>query len=69
MGFVKNLTLIRFFSKHYLIEKLMSMKISSMIIDSDTTLFKAGTPPADIEQRYLYHFKDGLAKFFIQKGE
>lgn len=47
----------------------MSMKISSMIIDSDTTLFRAGTPPADIEQRYLYHFKDGLAKFFIQKGE
>lgn len=65
MGFVKNLKLMRFFSNGELLIRLMSLKISTIVIDADTTLFSAGSPPADIDQRYLYHFKDGLAKFFI----
>lgn len=48
MGFVKKLKLIQYFSNFELIEKLVSMKITSFIIDSDTTLFTAGTPPAAI---------------------
>jgi hypothetical protein len=48
MGFVKNLKLIQYFSHSELIEKLVSIKITSVIIDSDTTLFTAGTPPAAI---------------------
>lgn len=69
MQFVKNLKLLTFFSNHDLLLRLISLKVTSNIIDSDRILFTVGVPPASIEQRYLYHFKDGLAKFFIQNGK
>lgn len=66
MGFINRskLKLLSFFPNNELLVRLVSLKISSIVIDNGTNLFKSGTPPIDIEQRYLYHFKDGLAKFY-----
>ena len=65
MQFIKNLKLFNFFEQQGLLIKILSFKVTSTVIDSDRTLFKAGSAPIDMEQRYMYYFKDGLAKFYI----
>jgi hypothetical protein len=66
MQFVKNLKLLTFFSNHELLLRLVSVKVTSHIVDSERTLFIEGVPPtSSIDQRCIYHFKEGLAKFYI----
>ena len=65
MQFVKNLKLLTFFSNHELLLRLVSIKVTTHIVDSERTLFIEGVPPSSIDQRYMYYFKDGLAKFYI----
>ena len=65
MGFTKSLKLFHFFTNGKTIQKLISFKITSIVIDSETTLFFSGTPPAEIDQRYLFNLKNGLCKFYL----
>jgi hypothetical protein len=69
MEFIKNLRLFTFFSHSQLLLKILSFKVTTSVIDTDRTLFIAGTPPVDMNQRFLYYFKDGLAKFYIQNNK
>jgi hypothetical protein len=69
MQFIKKLKLFTLFSSSELLLKILSYKVTSHVIDSDRIIFKAGTLPIDIEQRYLYYFKEGLAKFYIQNNK
>lgn len=68
IGFVNktNFKLLAFFPNRELLIRLISMKINSIVIDNGTSLILAGATPGDLEQRYIYHFKDGLAKFYLE---
>lgn len=69
MQFIKNLKLFTLFSNSELLLRILSSKVTSNVIDGDRILLKAGPPQVNMEQRYLYYFKEGLAKFYIQSNK
>ena len=69
IGFTKHLAVFDFFTNGKTIQRLISFKISSIVVDSETMITFADTPPSEIDQRFMYHIKKGLCKFFqIRSG-
>lgn len=49
----------------YDIQKLISLKIVSNIVDPGATIFEVGAPDDTLGEDFIYYIKNGLAKFYF----
>lgn len=70
MEFIQRLRVLQFFSNKNLLIRVLSLKVSTMVIDSGTTLFLEGKAEKNtLDQKYIFHFKDGLAKYYVSNNK
>ena len=68
MGFARNLRFFQFLTHGQLIQRMISFKISSVVVDSETIITFAGQSPSQTDLRYIFHIKSGLCKFFHSRS-
>lgn len=55
-----------YFKKHYSdLQKIISFKIISTVVDPDATIFEIGSPLDTVGEGYIIYIKNGLAKYYF----